>query len=594
MQLSKYLPTFLRAKTTTPKKAVFVGSQPISDYLVPAASARWLGAGVAYYTLQQVEYIYRNALAGDLQSQWEMFDLMEATWPRLGKNLNQLKDSVLGMSFDVQPWISKGQKKPSPEADRRARLLEEALWTFNPRADCDENDFEDTLRDLLDARGKGHSVLELDWELRQTSLGPVMAPRATRWVHPTWYGYPNAAGSTQLMLKTGGIHLDNSNNSPFRSPMGINPSAAFGLPSNSTAPTDWAQFPDHKFLIGICKNKTGHPLGSALLHTLAPWWAALNFNFEYFLNFCQIFGQPFRKATYSSDISTGDKAKLDAMLANMGSAAWGSFPEGVTIELVEAAKNGGENPQATLINLADKVCDITILRQTLTSDVGASGSLAMGQVHERVLSSVQGACANWSTRIINQQLVTSFCLLNFGDTSEKPYIVPKIEAQDDAKNVGDLLVNLNNAGLEPEDDELPAISERLGFTIRRKVIVTPNDTTQTPEDIAARHASAKNLTLPTFLHAATPPIGGASSTSPTHPSDQIAEKKKAALTAAYRGMMAPVKTIILSSTSAQEAEHRLQQYFSDWDPSRVRNVLEEALQLCAAQGAAAATQPETK
>ena len=69
------------------------------------------------------------------------------------------------------------------------------------------------------------------------------------------------------------------------------------------------------------------------------------------------------------------------MLENMGSAAWALFPAGTQLELKDAAKSTSENPQYALMQMADKLCTLVIKRQTLTSDVGESGSLAAGKVH---------------------------------------------------------------------------------------------------------------------------------------------------------------------------------------------------------------------
>jgi phage gp29-like protein len=70
-------------------------------------------------------------MSGNLLSQWEMFDLMEATWPRLAKNLNELKDDVKTSDWSLQPWAQK-KKKPSPEAQRRSDLVEHCLWNMTP------------------------------------------------------------------------------------------------------------------------------------------------------------------------------------------------------------------------------------------------------------------------------------------------------------------------------------------------------------------------------------------------------------------------------------------------------------------------------
>jgi phage gp29-like protein len=415
-------------------------TRPTDPWIVPAQQSRWISAGVSYYTPQQVENVFKAALAGDLVSQWEMFDLMEATWPELSQCLNELKDSVCGQPFEVEAWKPKNGEA-SPEAERRAALVEELLWNMKPEPTRDENDLEDTIRDLLDARGKGISVLEVDWAPVTTSVGPAMGPRATRWVHPSWYGYPNATG--ELMLRSGASQLTQANYGPGQ----------------------YLPFPPHKFIIGIAKNKTGHPLGSAMLHVLGFWWAAFNFTADSFFDLSQVFGQPIRWANYDASMSAGDKAKLKAMLENMGRSAWGMFPEGVTLELKEAMKSSADNPQKVLLDTANKVCRLLILRQTLTSDAGDSGTRALGEVHQQTKAGVELACAKWTYKNL-QQLVRSICVLNFGDDRECPYLVPRTQ-REDPKQLAETLATAKTAGLEPVETELAEIGERLGFEVQR-------------------------------------------------------------------------------------------------------------------------------
>ncbi len=376
-------------------------------------------------------------MAGDLIGQWELFDLMEATSPRIQKNLGELRDGVVSLNWTVQPWSPKGGK-PSPEAQRRARLVEELLWNMEPQPDADENEFEDTVRDLMDARGKGIAVLEVDWQPRETSFGPAFGPRATRWVHPRHYGYgTDASGQDRLMLRSAECGVRN---------------AEFGVRSRGSAErgvrsAELSPFPAHKFLIGVCKAKSGHPLGAALLRVLGFWWAAANFTADWFLNFAQLFGQPIRWASYDPNLSPADHDTLKAMLEKMGTAAWAMFPAGTTLELKEATQNGRDNPQLALLNFVDKLCDLVILRQTLTSDVGNSGSRALGDVHERVLAGVKLGCAHWVARNLNAQLIRSICLLNFGDTRECPYLEPALPVEEDPKANAERDVLLLNAGV---------------------------------------------------------------------------------------------------------------------------------------------------
>jgi phage gp29-like protein len=391
----------------------------------PQARDRWLSSQAREYTPETIETTIRGALSGNLVAHWQMFDLMEGTWYRLQKNLQEVKRAVVSLDWTIQAWAEEGEE-PSEEAQRRRRLLSKAIWSMRPKAASDENDFEGLLWNLLDCWGKGFSVQEIDWELVNASTlprshAPTIVPRATRWIHPRYYGYP--MDREELMLNMREIR-QSVGASERRSETTLPPSYASTL-------HDFLPFPEHKFLVGISKEKAGHPIGGSLLRCLGFWWVVTNFSGEWMLNFAQLFGQPIRWATYDP-ANKGLLAVICEMLENMGHSGWAAMPAGTALELKEAVKSGADNPQAFLLQFAEKVCDIRILGQTLTSDVGKSGSRALGDVHQAVRGDVIDAVAGKAASILNQQLVPAFCELNFGDTGECPYFAPsRKEARDE-------------------------------------------------------------------------------------------------------------------------------------------------------------------
>lgn len=401
-------------------------SSGLQRIILPSARDRWQSTTISTYTPDRIEGVIRSALSGDLVAVYDLYDLMEATWPRLQKNLNELKDDVASATWLVQPWTVKGQK-PTPEAQRRAGLMDQALWAMRPRPESDENDFRATIKDVLDAWGKGIAVLEVDWEIKsqtaaqrgkgekekggQSPSAPlplfssaIFAPRATRWIHPRYYGYPFDQADLALNM--------------------IEVSRASGI-SNQ-----WSAFPPDKFLIGIAKQKSGHPVGGALLRALAWWWCASNFAAEWFLNFAQIFGLPIRWATYDPN-RPGLLTQIADMLENMGSAGWGAFPAGTTIELKEATKGAEQIPQAAMLDRADRQCDLLVLGQTLTTEVGDTGSYAAAKVHKGVLTGRKKAAGDWAASVLSQQLSPMFCRLNFGDDRECPWLAVTSEAEEE-------------------------------------------------------------------------------------------------------------------------------------------------------------------
>lgn len=398
------------------------------DALIRGSVAdRWLAPSVRWYTPQMVEHIVRDAQAGNLQSQWELFDLMEATWPRLQGNLKKLKEKVCAMEWRIEPFRTRGEK-PSKDAEVRANALEDALWAMRPNPARSENDFEGLVFDILDAWGKGISVQEIYWERRTIGGKASVVPRATKIVPTRCYGYGNQNDSPdELMLSVDAVK-------------GNQPRAG----DNS----NWMPFPPEKFLIAIAKQKSGHPAGSALLRCLGFFWAAQNFNWEWFLNFSQLFGIPIRWAQYSPNIDPGSIAAIKAMLAEMGSAGYGAFPAGTQLEILESVKASAEGPHERFIAAGEKLCDILILGQTLTTDVGSSGSRALGTTHEATLSDREKAVARFVSSVINGQLIPAWCKLNYGNDDECPNYCVETGEEENKKTVADTLEVAQRIGVK--------------------------------------------------------------------------------------------------------------------------------------------------
>ncbi len=103
-------------------------------------------------------------------------------------------------------------------------------------------------------------------------------------------------------------------------------------------------------------------LGGALLRPLVWWWCAANFSADWLLNFAQVFGLPLRWATYDATAPQETVDRICAMLQNMGSASWGAFPNGTTLEVkAEGQKSGADTPQGDMLDRADKQCDLLVL-----------------------------------------------------------------------------------------------------------------------------------------------------------------------------------------------------------------------------------------
>jgi len=422
-------------------------SRDLSRILRPQAAYRWLLPQVAAITPEYIEMTLRGALAGSHVQAWELFDLMEDTWPRLLKNQRELKTGVLNLLRTFQPFHEENEP-PTPSALQKCQLVSAALRSMRPEADADENAFDGTIFDILDAWFKGQCVVEVDWEVRDLgALGPCVAPRTTYWVHPTCYAW-TMAGRLGLRLEL------TANPNPNRN---LNPALAPGVWQSTTyqpLPSSVAPFPPDKFLLCTCKAKSGTALGGALLRPLAWWWCAANFSADWVMKHAEIFGVPFRWASYDFSASQATIDAVSNMLQNMGSTGWASLPAGTKLEVFQPHPQHSL-PQGDLLDRADKQCDLLVLGQTLTSDVGASGkgggSLALGKVHRGVREDIINAAAKYVQGVIETQLFPSIIRLNYpacnsGLNLECPTLSLHSEKEEDLVAQSTVIATLAQAG----------------------------------------------------------------------------------------------------------------------------------------------------
>lgn len=347
---------------------------------------RWSMPMLASITPQYVEQVLRSALSGSHVHQWELFDLMLDTWPELAGCTAELTEGLMSRKAIFKCWEEDGES-PSPRAEEKKAVVSTVIRRMRPNVAADENDFDDTLRDIADAWLRGTVCLEINWHSMQAGkLGPVMGPRCTFFAHPSYFSWSEA----------GWLGI--------RDRHGIIP------------------FPPHKFLVAIHKAKAGSAMGNALLRPLCWWWCAANFASDWILNLAQLFGLPFRWANYDPNAPQQTVDAICNMLQNMGSAGWAAFPAGTTLELKHETTGGDKSPQGDLLDRADRYARMLLLGQTMSGsqDSSKGGGKAFGTVEADVKQLRIDSCAKFVAKVINQQLIPSIVELNFGDSDECP------------------------------------------------------------------------------------------------------------------------------------------------------------------------------
>jgi len=117
-------------------------------------------------------WILDQGAQGNLMLQNELFNTMEDTWDRLRTNFNKLKNAVCKLPFNLQPWMEKG-REPSASALEKAAFVESVLHNQKANTWEGQHNFHGTIYELLDAIGRGVSVVEIDWSIENGRYVPV-------------------------------------------------------------------------------------------------------------------------------------------------------------------------------------------------------------------------------------------------------------------------------------------------------------------------------------------------------------------------------------------------------------------------------------
>jgi hypothetical protein len=352
------------------------------------------------------------------------------SWPELSACNQELINGVLHRELIFEPFHEEDEQ-PTPDAIQRMKLCSSALRQMRPDTSRDENGIHGTLRDILSGWLMGQVVLEVNWDkepgseelniIQAGKLGDITAPRSTFWVHPVCYGW-DMTGSIGLRGEVQALQENTRQALKWDRGQGAMAPSLFNSVSWEPRPMTIQPFPENKFLIGLCKHKSGTALSGARLRALAWWWCAANFTSDWLLNLAQLFGIPFRWVEYDPMMPAPLKAELDNMLQNMGSAGYGRFPTGVKLNFIEGGKGSEHSPQANLLDRADRYARLIVLGQTLTGNTGSGkgGGLAFGKMEAQVKDVMMEAAGEYACSVINNQLIPALLRLNYDDDSARP------------------------------------------------------------------------------------------------------------------------------------------------------------------------------
>jgi phage gp29-like protein len=249
----------------------------------------------------------------------------------------------------------------------------------------DEGVLQAALFDMLDAIGKGFSVLETDW---QTNAWGNTLPRELIYRTPRWFTFDLTDGETVLL----------------REGVANEPLAA------------------HKFVVHRHKSKSGLTIRSGIAR-MASWsWMFKSFTVRDWAIFAQNFGQPIRVGKYGRGATEAEKDVLWRAVSGIAGDCAAIIPREMLIEFQEVASKGSSTDLfERRADWLDRQMSKVVLGQTATTDAIAGGH-AVGKTHRLVQEDIERSDAMAASATINIQLIPNIVAFNFGPQDRYPKV----------------------------------------------------------------------------------------------------------------------------------------------------------------------------
>ncbi|MEJ2183389.1 MAG: DUF935 domain-containing protein [Nitrospirota bacterium] len=357
-------------------------------------------------TPERLAAVFREADQGNVSRQAELFQEMEEKDAHLAAVLQTRKLAAAGLAWEVAP-AGAGE-----EDERVAAFVREALRAL-------EN-WDEALLDVLDAVGKGFSVLEIIWEV---AGGRVLAKRLA-WRHQKNFTFMGRGGrgvlETPRLLTAG-------------------------------EPVQGEELAPNKFVVHRVKARSGAASRGGILRPCAYMYLFKNYTLKDWVVFNERFAQPLRVGKYSPGASEEERRVLRNAVFNLGTDAAAVISDQTVIEFLDvAAKSQSAELYEGLAAFTDRAVSKAVLGQTLTTEQ-AGGAYATAKVHQEVRRDILEADARALGRTLTMQLIRPLVEFNFGPGTPLPHLSFQHEEGEDLKALAETLSTLRGMGVEIPD-----------------------------------------------------------------------------------------------------------------------------------------------
>jgi phage gp29-like protein len=306
------------------------------------------------------------------------------------------------------------------------------------------------------------------------------------------------------------------------------------------------------------------------------WWLLRSMSRDWWARFLERYGSPFIVGKYDQS-DDASRAILTQAFQSATKIFGLVISRDTEVDMVEAGTaQTGEAFERFLDKCNDEISKLIVGSTSNTKDTGGLGGSGVAKKQETVRQDIRQFDGKMLAETLRDQLFRQ--LLDINGLIGSVKITFGGLSPEEQSSYGTLILNLNQAGLEPTDDGVETISEQVGIPLQRIAPPPAPDPTGFPGGPPEGFTSPGLLPLAVRERSADP---GQVSV------DRVAAEAAANLSQAFRGSLAPVRRIVLESSSADECVQRIHEFYADWDPKRISGLCEEALIAFAANGASA-------
>jgi phage gp29-like protein len=440
-------------------------------------------------TPERLSRILRSAADGEPEAYFELAEDVEERDAHYMSVLATRRRSVAQLPITVKP------ASDSPEHKRHSELVQG--W-------IDDGILRASLFDVLDAIGKGISVLEVDWHYR----GGAMLPRELIWRPQRWFTFDRADGEPLV---------------------------------------------SHKFVVHRHRSKSGLTIRSGLARVALWSWMFKSFTTKDWAIFCQNYGQPIRIGKYGRGATEAEKDVLWRAVSGIAGDCAAIVPREMLIEFHEVgSKSSSTDMYERRADWLDRQISKLVLGQTTTTDA-VSGGHAVSQEHRLVQEDIERDDAGMVTATLNQQLIPNIVAFNFGPQDRYPHV--RIGRPDEVPlgEFAEAFDKLAKHGLTAEE---AFMRDRLGIPTPKPDAPLVGGRAPVPEITVPDPAAAKP---PTALQSSFDRLfkSAHAKTEPDEMIEILGARLERDAASAMTGMVDAVKTAIMGAKDLRDAAERL-------------------------------------